>query len=244
MVNTPGSSFIPKRSTGKTVPRRSGKRIYIFSYVAYVVFFGTLLSVGGIFFLEQQAERQLEEHIALLEAERQSFNTSQLEEIKALDSRLRIALTILDRHSAPSLLFEALEQVVVDEIQFTNFGYNRTETAAAVTLNGVADSFDALLFQQEVIKDNQLLAAAEVTQVTVGGSANVIEGANRDTGPTELSPSGTRLTFTFLNSDVSAQINYRDRLNQNAASRTQTTPVEQVVPVESGTSSPVNQVEP
>lgn len=214
MAQTPGSSFIPKRSSGKVTPSHAGRRIYVFSYIAYILFFGTLLSVGGIFFLNQQAERQLNEHIALLDQERQNFRQSQLEEVRRFDARLRLAQGILDRHAAPSVIFDELEPVVVESVQFTQFNYTRDPGGGAtLSLTGLTDSFDILLFQREVVKQSALLSAAEIIQVQFGGNRNVIEGTDR--GPVETpavsETSESQVTFSFEDAAILEQIGYQPR---------------------------------
>ena len=133
MANTPGGSFIPKRSTGKVTPVRSGRRIYIFTYIAYVVFFGTLLSVVGLFFLNQQAENQLNEYVVRLEQAQSSVNREQINSIRKLDQRIKIAEQVLNWHAAPSRLFGELESVIVQTVQLTSFSYER-ETGAGAEL--------------------------------------------------------------------------------------------------------------
>ena len=95
MANTPGGSFIPKRNTSKTISTHSGKRIYIFSYIAYVFFFGTLFAVIGIFFLNQQADNKLQDLIVQIEDSKELIDRSQLDSVRVLDKRLSIAEQIL-----------------------------------------------------------------------------------------------------------------------------------------------------
>lgn len=200
MSTTGGGSFIPKRSTGKVSSVRSGRRIYIFSYIAYVLFFGTLLSVVGIFFLHNQAETQLQEYITLVDGERKKFQEqSEIHDIKSLDTQLSTAEQILSWHAAPSIVFEALEEVIVASIQLENFEYMR-ETGGPIQLSfgGRTDSFDVLMFQREIMSQHNLLSAADIVEVSYGA------GATGDEGEVGVSQSANLATLTFTFEDITS----------------------------------------
>lgn len=228
MANTPGGSFIPKRSSGKVTPVRAGRRIYVFSFIAYILFFGTVLSVIGIYFLNTQAERQLTEHIALLEQERKAFRQSQLEEVRKFDTQLHLAEEILEKHAAPSRIFDELEPVIVRSVQLDSFGYLREPTGELVlSLGGLTESFDVLLFQRDAIKNSAFLASADFVEVSYGGAANLIEGANRggvnNTSSNTNLEGETRVTFIFEDNTVSERIGYQPRQSAFNASESQLT---------------------
>lgn len=219
MVNAPGGSFIPKRSTGKVSPVRSGKRIYVFSYVTYVLFFGTLLSVAGIFFLNQQAERQLAAHISMLEEERASFDGTRISEIKALDRQLSLAEDLLNRHAAPSIIFDELEDIVLKTVQFTSFSYNREPgKGARLALTGKTASFDVLIFQREVINESDFLASADLVSVGYGSVSEEIGAADRQ-NPQTIERVDATVIFSFADDNILGRIGYRPRsLDRNVNS--------------------------
>ncbi|MDC1205535.1 hypothetical protein N8083_01670 [Candidatus Pacebacteria bacterium] len=212
MANTPGGSFIPKRSTGKVVPTRSGKRVYIFSYIAYVFFFGSLLSVLGVFFLNQQVANQLKSNIALVDAAQEDLNRGQLGLIRALDSRLKAADQILNLHAAPSVIFEALESVIVKDVQLNTFEYTRESSSRVLlALGGLTETFDVLLFQRDIIANSSLLSAASVVGVSFGASDTEIEGADRENGSTQNDSGKATVTFVFEDNSILNSIGYKPR---------------------------------
>ena len=225
MANTPGGSFIPKRSTGKVTPVRSGKRIYIFSYIAYVFFFGTLLSVVGIFFLNSQAEKQLQSFISKVEEQQQSFNRGQIDTIRKLDSRIKTAEQVLGWHVAPSRLFEELEAVIVKTVRLQSFTYTRTTGGGAVfSFGGLTDTFDVLLFQRDVLENSPMLAAADIVEVSYGsGDNSVIEGAQRGAAASVSTvPGKATVSFSFQDDAIVSSIGYvprqgSDRQSDNTA---------------------------
>ncbi|MDA8597070.1 hypothetical protein N9L26_01895 [Candidatus Pacebacteria bacterium] len=224
MANTPGGSFIPKRTTGTVAPKRKGQRIYILNYIAYALFFGTLVSVVGIFILDRQATGQLERHIVQLDEARQSVNESQIQSVRELDQRIKIAGSVLNTHMAPSRIFEALEEVIVASIQLTSFGYERdTGGGALLSFAGLTDTFDVLLFQREVVKQSALLSQADVVSVEYGeGGGTQINGTNRANSSTPASPATASgeasVTFTFEDTDAVSQLGYQPRFDLAAPS--------------------------
>lgn len=211
MANTGGGSFIPKRSTGRVAPVRSGRRVYVLSYIAYVLFFGTLLSVVGIFFLHNQAETQLQKFIELIDNERQAFQEqSEVNEIKELDTQLSTAMQILNWHAAPSVIFEAIEDVIVQTVQLEEFDYTRTTGGPAeLSFGGKTSSFDVLLFQREVMADSNLLASADIVEVSYGAGGELVETNARQTSQL---PESATVMFTFEDISSVTGIRYTPRV--------------------------------
>ncbi len=206
-------SFIPKRSTGRVSPTRPIRRIYILSYVAYVLFFGTLLSVVGIFFLEKQAEKQLASYIARVDEERRAFDSNKINAIRRLDLRLRTAERILNWHLAPSRIFEDLEAYITKRVQLTSFTYTyETGSDAMVSVGGTTDTFDALLFQRELLRESSVFSKADMSLVTYGSPAALLEEAEREElvalpGPRQR----TTVSFVFKTDAVRSAIGYAPR---------------------------------
>lgn len=224
MSNSSGGSFIPKRSTGKVKPMRVGRRIYIFSYIAYALFFGTLLSVMGIFFLHNQAEARLQEYIALVDKERQGFEEQrEIIEIKNLDTQLKTAQQILAWHVAPSVIFDALEDSIVSSMQIASFQYLRqTGGPAQVTFTGRTSSFDALLFQREIISQNSLLASADIVNVNYG---SVSSSNQKPTGTEVRNDESVSVEFVFDEETFTETLGYEPRTFERIISDQETNDV-------------------
>lgn len=212
MENSSQGSFIPKRSTGKVVGRRVSKRIYIFSYIAYALFFGTLLSVAGIFFLNKQAETKLDTYIQELVVVGDEFDRSDMEFVGMLSDQLATAESLLTDHLAPSLLFDELEKVVVKNIQLSGIEYSKDPQGVRVTFKGAADSFDTLLFQRDIMNNSEIFSAARVSGVTYGNTSVEAVG-NSARSAIESLVTEARLTFSFEDESVREQIGYTPRTN-------------------------------
>lgn len=212
MAKAQGGSFIPKRSTGKVRPSRTGRRVYILSYIAYIFFFGTLLTVAGIYFLNRQAELQLAQHVTLLADEQANFPQNELNRVRNLHNRLQAAQQILASHIAPSRIFDELEPVVVESVQINTFSFERTGGGeTALTLGGFTETFDELMFQREVIETSDFLSNADFVQVTYGGATNLIEGANRESVQQSIPSGPAHVSFVFEDASIAQRLGYQPR---------------------------------
>ncbi len=185
MANT--GSFIP-RQTNQPAPRKKiTRRVYVLNYVVYVLFFGTLFVTAALFIWEFQLNKTLDTQRSLLEAERNKFSQSQIERVRELDMQLNIVQTLLDNHTSVLQIFSALEDTTLQNVGFAGFriysaGSNKENGEVEVDTNtytlslyGGLDDFNTLVFQREVLKQNDLLKGATIKQV-VYGAAEGFEG--------------------------------------------------------------------
>jgi hypothetical protein len=166
MINSQGTSFIPQRpSKGKANTRRV-RKIYVLSFVSYIMFFGSVLAAVGVFFLNFSLDSQLERQKQLLAAERDQFNQGEIESIRDLEKRIELAQERLNNHVSVLSVLQALEQSAVQSIKYMKFSYKRlNDMAPIVTLSGDTDRFNSVLFQREVLESNPVLAGSTFTEV-------------------------------------------------------------------------------
>lgn len=186
---TGGTSFIPKNANKVRKPRVS-KRIYIFSYISYVFFFGTLLAVIGVYVYSIQVKNTLAEQKDVLARERAAFSESDIEQVRELEKRILLAERLLDESSAPSKIFGALESVIVDTMHLTELTYERADdNSYMLTFVGGVDSFDSAMFQRDLFATVPLLANSVVSEFSYGESES-------EDGESSAQ-SGEALTVTF-----------------------------------------------
>lgn len=167
MPGSQGSSFIPKQPARGKVQKRGVRKIYIFAYVSFVLFFGVLVASGGTFFYKLTEEKRLETKKQELVDQRSDFKESDLARIKVLDSRLKAANTLLDQHVSTVKLINEIERATVDKVAFAGLNLDRTTSPiVTVTLDAMTDSFNAVLFQREVLAANPLLSGTSFESVT------------------------------------------------------------------------------
>ncbi len=174
------SSFIPKKSIKRVERVRSGKRVYILSYVAYAVFFGTIVVAGAVFFYSQLLEKELATKIGELETQRVAFNQSNIQKVKEVERQLKMADYFFKRHSSPYAALHELERIAVDKITFNTFDYNRVDSdTIELTISGGTDRFDGVAFQSGLLADSPILKSAEFSGISKQGEFSVVSNTTR-----------------------------------------------------------------
>lgn len=166
MVNPQGTSFIPQRpARGKTEARRV-RKVYVLAYVAYITFFGSLLFAGAVFFFSFSLDVQIGVKEEALAAEQKQFNEGDIESVRDLDKRIKIAQERLNSHVSVLAIFEALERSTVESLQFIRFSYQRlNDQFPTVTFTGTSDRFNNVLFQREILSSNPILAGSSFAEI-------------------------------------------------------------------------------
>lgn len=163
MVDSP-ASFIPKNSSNTPKRRvRPARRIYVLSYVSYILFFGSLLAALGLFFYSAQISKTLEATAAELSAAQTRFSLSDFARIQAFDDKLKTADRLLEGLAAPSRLFAELESVVAANVYFSGFKYEAyADDTYALDLTGKATDLNQILYQSDLLNKSQILESAVV----------------------------------------------------------------------------------
>jgi hypothetical protein len=113
-----------------------------------VLFFGAVLAAAGTFFFNILIEGQLEAVKQALTAEREKFSQSDIESVRELDKKLKIAGERINSHISVLSIFEALELSAVQSLRFIEFSYKRlNDEAPIVMLKGTTGRFDSVIFQ-------------------------------------------------------------------------------------------------
>lgn len=246
-------SFIPQQTKPrpKNVRRR---RVYVLSYVAYTIFIGALLTTVGVVVWNWQVVNQLEQQQSALAEERTKFEQSDIIEVQEVESLLAMVAYLLDTQPAISTLLTALEDTTVRSVQLQEFNLTQTEAGETgltepnvqVTYVGVADSFNTVLAQRNVMQSNPLLEGAVISAVTYGAdqesSGTPADTLSENPVSYEVTLALPVSTLMFAGSDVSAQFEAETLLPAAESSATEDAEETEAVPTattsaESATSS-------
>jgi hypothetical protein len=172
------TSFIPKRSVvaGGSSPTALKGPINFISIIATIIFVLALVAAGGVYGYQWYLNGQITAMGEELEAARLSFDNKLFDEFIRLDARISSAKTLLNQHVAPSLLFEALQNMTVKNVQFKDFDYRTSDPGGPITISmrGTAGSFNALALQSEVLTKNKYVTNALFSDVTLDDNGNVV----------------------------------------------------------------------
>lgn len=183
-MNPQNTSFIPKRPTQGNVQNRGVRKIYILSYVAYVLFFGAIVSAAAVFLYTYTLEAKVNVEKTKLTQEQSRFGQSEIESVLRLEQLINTAEAKMDAHISLPRIFGAIENSALESLTLTSFDYKRVGDAAPLlTLKGEARSFNSVLFQREVLDLNPILAQATFTKVEIAGevSNDVEKDTQRET---------------------------------------------------------------
>ncbi len=198
------SSFIPKSPTKNVVRPRGVRKIYVFTYLSLVLFFGTLIASAGTFFFDITVKNQLAAQKQELANEQNAFNARDLERLRELENRIENAKRLLGTHVSVADLFGALEHSTVATVQLTGASYERTEFGGiTMAVNALTKSFNDARFQRDIYASNEVLRDAGVLspQYTSSmGQASIGSSKNQST---------TGITFTLAGDFEVSDIAYK-----------------------------------
>jgi hypothetical protein len=171
-MNPQGTSFIPQRPTQGTIRKRGVRKVYILTYISFILFFGTILSTAGTFVYKTFENAQLDAQKKLLAEEREKFNEADMESVRELNRRMQNAQNLIDAHVSVVSIFTALEQSTLQELVLTGFDYKRsTAQVPTIALFGTTEAFNSILFQRTVLSSNPILKGASFTEVALMSEA-------------------------------------------------------------------------
>jgi len=171
MENRQGSSFIPKNTVRTTTKPQNVRRVYIFTYVAFVLFFGTAIATVGIFIYDISIDNQIAAQQENLSKEREVFNQADLERVRELDARMNKAFGILDQHVAVHSIMDVLDAAILKSVQVTAFEYVKDiDNSLNLTLTLQTKKFNDSLAQRESFLDHTLMENPVISEVTFSES--------------------------------------------------------------------------
>lgn len=167
MDSQSGGSFIPKKTPGKPVSKiNTGRVIGVFGYVCYVIFFGALLLSLGMFGLSYYVQTNLLDRQDRLVTIREAVSEEKIQELITFDTHLRSAEQIFNSSFSVPYILEVLESVVAEPVVFYSLTLEQKGGNVQVKGSALTNSFDATLFQREVLQGNpELAAGSDVKQV-------------------------------------------------------------------------------
>jgi len=170
------TSFIPKKTlSDEPIKRAPSKRVNVFSFIAIILFFGSLVAGGGVYFFKIQLEKSVQEMSNQLELARGAFEPELIEQIQILDTRLNAAQEILNNHVTVSPLFETLQDLTLQTIQFTGFEYKigQNPSVVKVEMSGKARNYKSIALQSDLLDRNKNIKNQIFSNLTLDEKGNV-----------------------------------------------------------------------
>ncbi|GEM_PF-5317710 len=164
------SSFIPKAPVRAEVQSSRSRRVYILTYVSFVLFFASILATAIVFFIDVSAQKNLDFQQKRLDEEFAAFDDAGLAEVRELNARLVEAQRLLERHVSPVSIMAALELVTVQSITIDALSFTKIEEGDGYLLevSARAPQFNATRYQRDLLDSTAILSGADVVNTTYG----------------------------------------------------------------------------
>ena len=97
------------------------------------------------------------------------FSQSDLDRVRGLSHRINSATALVNSHASIVTIFNALDNVIADPVQFLTFNYNRSDDIRKPTLSlsAVATEFDEIIFQDGIMKNNSITGQFRIDSVNL-----------------------------------------------------------------------------
>lgn len=202
-MESSGSSFIPKRPTQVRASSKGLRKVYVLSYVSYLLFIAAIIAVGGVSIYKFTLNNNLNGLRAQLVEESEAFNQSELERIKKFVARIDVATSLINQHVSVLTIFDALEKTVAEPVALTSFSYDREEDmdSPVVTLEASTEKFDSVIFQQQIMRGNSVMRNIAVEKVAL--SIEPIDDERPEAGLQQI------VTLELVTDIPAEVINYR-----------------------------------
>jgi len=172
------TSFIPKKALATTPSikkKGGGGPLGIVTLITLIIALGAVVLSVGAFLYQQILEVSVTRKVDTLERARAAFEPALIQELVRIDSRTEAAGAILGNHIAPSILFEALEDLTLKSVQFQDFNLTRvSDDKISISMKGVASNFRGVALQADVFGKSKLIREPIFSNLNLNQEGNAV----------------------------------------------------------------------
>ncbi len=153
------SSFIPKKALDTANARGGGVRSTgLLLLLAILIFIASLVAAGAVFAYQGLLNQSIASKSNSLALNQKAYDPGVIQELLRMDSRIKEAKGLLERHVAPSAIFVFLSQQTLERVQFTSFDYGIGQDGdIQINLKGVTDTFSSVALQSDQFGASKVL---------------------------------------------------------------------------------------
>jgi hypothetical protein len=168
------TSFVPRQQAPEQPKRPYSRANNIFTVIAYAVLFITVVASGATYAYASYLQHTLNAKSQALVAAQASVDQSQVQNFIQLRDRLVSAQTLLTKHVTLTSLFDVLEKVTVQNIQFTGLKVTVTDDRSAqIDIDGIAKNFNSLAVQSNALATQKGIKQAIFSGIAVNKLAGI-----------------------------------------------------------------------
>ncbi|MDD5721135.1 MAG: hypothetical protein PHT16_01655 [Candidatus Pacebacteria bacterium] len=171
------TSFIPKKPIIKENTAYGGRSIGVFFIISLFIFFAVLIVTGGLYFYKGILVKKIANMENTLNLAKNRFEPAKITELQTFDKRLIYSSEILAKHITVVPIFNALEQLTMKSVRYTNFSYNMEsgdKNTINVKMSGVAIGYRSIALQYDLFAKNKNLIDPIFSNLTLDNSGNVL----------------------------------------------------------------------
>ena len=169
------TSFIPKRAINEGRVSKAQPANFL-TIIALFVLLTVLLSTGALFFYKQSIKKNISNMQNELVLAQQKFDSSEIDQYKVLDKRLKAAKEILQNHVAVTPIFQSLEDLTEKSVRYTNFSYSlgtADQPNILVKMSGVAIGYRSIALQSDLYAKNKNIIDPVFSNLSLDDSGRV-----------------------------------------------------------------------
>jgi len=170
------TSFIPKRPivTSSEAPIKVKHPLNLISLICTFIFIVSVLAAGGVFAYEKYLTDKIATMNTELVAAKNSIQSDLINQFIRLDTRITTAQGLLKGHIAASLLFDALQNQTVRNVQFTDLSYASGQGGSyTVSMRGIASSYNAITYQSGLFENDKYILSPTFSDMDLDAKGNV-----------------------------------------------------------------------
>ncbi len=171
------TSFIPKKPIIKENTTYGGRSVSVFFIISIFVLITVLIVTGGLFLYKGILTKKISDMQNTLNLAKNRFEPSKIVELQTFDKRLISSSEILSKHITIIPIFNALEQLTMKSVRFTNFSYSLGSDDKAtinVKMSGVAIGYRSIALQSDLFAKNKNLIDPVFSNLALDNSGNVL----------------------------------------------------------------------
>jgi hypothetical protein len=152
------TSFIPKKTfdVGTAPTRRSQATLSgLIFFIAVVIFIVSVLGAAGTYLYGKYLESAITTKKENLERAKNAFEPELIRDLARLDTKLRLAQQLIDRHVAPSGIFDLLESLTLETVRFKTMNYEVDQEGVHLRLEGEGRSFASVALESDEFGKNR-----------------------------------------------------------------------------------------
>ncbi len=195
------TSFIPRKAVAvANTPYVKSGGPGILTIIGLFVFFGAILSAGGVYLWKIQTQRTIESQIASLKKSRDEFDQKTLAAATRLNERIIAVKNLLDNHKSPSQIFSVIEEKVLKNVRLRNLTYSTdVDGTVKIKSSGSAAGFEAVVLQSDELGETGLFKDVLFSEVQTAAQGLVTFSLSANLDPKSVL---YRKKFESLNSAI------------------------------------------